>query len=205
MSSTNRYDQLPNARIDSSRIPAPLQPLLPFARAWGIMGDDALERAVRAVSRDEIARVVEAARPVRDLIFDFAHRSVGVVREEEPLATYLWSSFPLYLAPARRPAWLRVDRLLGEHSIQADTADGRIEFQRRLEDRRRESEVADEWAVFRRGWKLGASDFAQRLAERLGRNGHAHERARERSETDEQADRRRPATKHERTSECQRH
>ena len=30
---------------------------------------------------------------------------------------------------------MRVDRLLGEHAIQADTAEGRIEFQRRLEDR----------------------------------------------------------------------
>jgi len=120
---------------------------------------------------------------------DYVHLNpfrAGLVAPDAPLSAYPWSSYPLYLAPARRPAWLRVDRLLGEHSINADTAEGRIEWQRRMEDRRREGEAADEWAVFRRGWKLGASDFAQRLAERLGRRGHRHELARERKETDAQ-------------------
>lgn len=39
-------------------------------------------------------------------------------------------------------------------------------------------------AVLRRGWRLGAADFLQRLTERLGRRGHPHELARERRETD---------------------
>jgi len=30
-------------------------------------------------------------------------------------------------APAHRPAWLRVDRLPGEHGIQKDTAAGRAQ------------------------------------------------------------------------------
>jgi hypothetical protein len=35
---------------------------------------------------------------------------------EDRLLSYPWSSFPWYLAaPQHRPAWLRVDRLLGEH------------------------------------------------------------------------------------------
>ena len=120
---------------------------------------------------------------------DYVHLNpfrAGLIAPEQPLSAYLWSSYPCYLAPTRRPAWLRVDRLLGEHAIETDNAEGRIEFQRRLEDRRRENEAADQWAVFRRGWKLGASDFAQRLAERLGRAGQVHEVARERQETDEQ-------------------
>lgn len=78
-----------------------------------------------------------------------------------------------------------MDRLLGGHGIQADTAEGRIQFQARMEERRGEGEAVGEWAAFRRGWRLGAEDFAQRLSERLGRRGHQHELARERSETDE--------------------
>ena len=37
-----------------------------------------------------------------------------------------WSSFPEYLKSASgRPAWLRVDRLLGEHGIPKDSPAGR--------------------------------------------------------------------------------
>jgi REP element-mobilizing transposase RayT len=104
----------------------------------------------------------------------------------QPLSAYAWSSYPLYLRPARRPGWLRVDRLLGEHGVQEDSAEGRIHFQRRMEDRRREGGEPAAWAAFRRGWRLGAEDFAQRLSERLGRRGRKHEHARERREMDEQ-------------------
>ena len=54
-----------------------------------------------------------------------------------------------------------------------------------MEARRPEREVPTKWTVFRRGWRLGAEDFAQRLSERLGRRGQRHEQARERRETDE--------------------
>ena len=109
----------------------------------------------------------------------------GLLPADQPLAAYAWSSYPLYLRSGRRPAWLRVDRLLGEHGIQADTAEGRIQFQTRMEERRREGEAVAEWAAFRRGWRLGAGDFPQRLSERLGRRGQKHEAASERKETDE--------------------
>ncbi len=45
---------------------------------------------------------------------------------EEPLKAFAWSSYPDYLkAPAKRPWWLRVNRLLGEHRIAKDSAFGR--------------------------------------------------------------------------------
>ena len=119
---------------------------------------------------------------------DYVHLNpvrAGLLPADQPLSAYAWSSYPLYLRAGLRPAWLRVDRLLGEHGIQADTAEGRIQFQARMEERRREGEAAGEWAAFRRGWRLGAEDFAQRLSERLGRRGQKHEAAKERKETDE--------------------
>ena len=120
---------------------------------------------------------------------DYVHLNpvrAGLVTADQPLSAYEWSSYPVYLRPAKRPAWLRVDRLLGEHGMQEDTADRRIHFQARMEERRKEGREPEAWAAFRRGWRLGAEDFAQRLSERLGRRGQKHEQARERRETDEQ-------------------
>src|SRR5256885_1150202 len=43
-------------------------------------------------------------------------------------------SFPYYLAsPAHRPKWVRVDRLLGEHGLQGDSAATREQFERQME------------------------------------------------------------------------
>lgn len=120
---------------------------------------------------------------------DYVHLNpirAGLVPADQPVAAYPWSSYPLYLAPARRPTWLRVDRLLGAHGIQSDTAKGRNQFQQRMEQRRSDGEAPGQWDAFRRGWRLGAADFVQRLTERLGRAGHKDELARQRDETDTQ-------------------
>jgi hypothetical protein len=60
-----------------------------------------------------------------------------LLRPEERLLAYPWSSFGYYLAaPEHRPEWMRVDRLLGEHGLPQDTALARQEFERRMEARR---------------------------------------------------------------------
>jgi hypothetical protein len=52
---------------------------------------------------------------------------------------YPWRSFGRYLtAPEHRPGWTRIERLLGEHGIQKDSAIGRQEFGRHMEVRRLE-------------------------------------------------------------------
>ena len=49
---------------------------------------------------------------------DYVHLNparAGLLGPEQPLASFPWSSYPRYLSgPAQRPAWLRVERLLGE-------------------------------------------------------------------------------------------
>ena len=118
---------------------------------------------------------------------DYVHLNpvrAGLVAPDLPLASFAWSSLPLYLSPRRRPVWLRVDRLLGEHGIQEDSAKGRIQFKQRMEQRRSEGEAPEMLAALRRGWRLGGSDFLQRLTERLGRRGQPHELASQRGETD---------------------
>jgi hypothetical protein len=41
-----------------------------------------------------------------------------LLRPEQPLCEYRWSTWPEYLkSPGKRPEWLRVDRLLGEYHV----------------------------------------------------------------------------------------
>jgi REP element-mobilizing transposase RayT len=87
---------------------------------------------------------------------------------KERLLEYPWSSLVWYLAaPQHRPAWLRVDRLLGEHGIQEDSAAGRQEFERRMERRRLEAGDGQEWKPLERGWFLGSQAFRAKLLERM--------------------------------------
>jgi hypothetical protein len=92
------------------------------------------------------------------------------------LLEYPWSSFGGYLTePRHRPKWLRVDRLLGEHGISADTAESRREFELRMEKRRTEEGDPNQWKGMRRGWCVGSPEFKQAMLERLhGNLGSGH-------------------------------
>ena len=53
-----------------------------------------------------------------------------LLRPEQPLSDYGWSSYPEYLkGPRKRPGWLRVDRLLGEWA--------KVQFERTVAERGR--------------------------------------------------------------------
>ena len=87
---------------------------------------------------------------------DYVHLNpvrARLLGSEERLLAYPWSSFGWYLsAPEHRPGWMRVDRLLGEHGIQQDSAAGRQEFERHMEARRLEEADEEELKPLRRGW-----------------------------------------------------
>jgi len=120
---------------------------------------------------------------------DYVHLNpvrAGILKAEERLLAYPWSSLPAYLAaPEHRPQWVRVDRLLGEHGLQEDTAASREEFERRMEARRLEEADEEEIKALRRGWCLGSEPFRQKMLElmegKLGEN-HSGELHRETAE-----------------------
>jgi len=95
-------------------------------------------------------------------VCDYVHLNpvrAGLVGTEQSLQTYPWSSYPLYLQePAGRPAWLRVDRLLGEWGIPKDSPAGREQFAGRMEARRR---AEDSGGYEPEGWCLGSEEFRQ--------------------------------------------
>ena len=118
---------------------------------------------------------------------DYVHLNpvrAGLVEREEGLETYVWSSYPAYLQPGLRPAWLRTDRLLGEHGLDEKRRGARKEFARRMHTQRDEAPHGGE-TVFPRGWRLGGEDFVEWLSVKLARRGRPSERAGERRETDE--------------------
>jgi putative transposase len=115
---------------------------------------------------------------------DYVHLNPArakLVAADVPLQSFAWSSWPAYLlAPSKRPAWLRVDRLLGAWGIPEDSPAGRQRFEQALEERRG-AEEGEEFKPIRRGWCLGEETFREELltqmSERMGAEHYGEERA----------------------------
>jgi putative transposase len=82
-----------------------------------------------------------------------------------PLESYAGSSFPAYLAPALRPPWLRLDRVLGALTL-LDSPSGRRAYAEQVMERARQAlaptegrEPRRQWEAIRRGWCLGSEGF----------------------------------------------
>lgn len=121
-------------------------------------------------------------------VCDYVHLNpvrACLLRGEQPLTDYPWSSYPAYLqAPSKRPVWLRVDRLLGELGIGRDDARGRRGFAEAMEARRRRNQP-DEWKAVRRGWFLGGAALREQLLAQMGQGVGEHHGGEEKRETAE--------------------
>jgi len=109
-------------------------------------------------------------------VCDYVHLNPArakLLKPEQKLSAYRWSSYPAYLGPpSRRPAWLRMDRLLGECGIRRDDRKGRVELQRIMEQRRQEK--PEDLKKLRRGWCWGGADFRETLLAMLGEEAGEH-------------------------------
>jgi REP element-mobilizing transposase RayT len=104
-----------------------------------------------------------------------------LVVADATLKSFAWSSWPAsLLARSKRPAWLRVDRLLGQWGMPKDSPAGRQRLERALEERRGLAE-GDEFKPIRRGWCLGEQKFREELlaqmSEQMGAEHYGEERA----------------------------
>lgn len=86
----------------------------------------------------------------------------GLLRPEQPLQAYPWSSYPLYLHEGARPEWLRIDRLLGEWGLRWDAPGAGARFGEVMEARRH-GELEEEFKPVRRAWCLGSQPFRAEL------------------------------------------
>ena len=117
-------------------------------------------------------------------VCDYVHLNpvrAQLLTDAEPLRSYAWSSYAHYLqAPGRRPAWARVDRLLGEMGIPQYSAAGRRQFEAGMEERRRRDAPGD-WQGG--GWCLGDEEFRQELLAQMEPKLGRHHGGPERQET----------------------
>ena len=122
-------------------------------------------------------------------VCDYVHLNpvrAHLLRPQQPLEEFEWSSYPEYLKRAgRRPAWLRVDRLLGELGIQRDDAAGRRRFAEAMTERRGKDQPG-EWKALRRGWFLGGAALKKELLEMMAEEMGDHHGGEEKQESDEQ-------------------
>jgi putative transposase len=120
-------------------------------------------------------------------VCDYVHLNPArakLLKRDQPLSVFAWSSWPTYLAaPSQRPAWLRVDRLLGEHGIPKDSPAGRRELEGRLEAQRVAEETGD-YKPIRRGWCLGGEAFREELLGKMSERRGAEHYGAERAESD---------------------
>jgi REP element-mobilizing transposase RayT len=97
---------------------------------------------------------------------DYVHLNpvrAGIVSPEAPLEGYPWSSYPLYIGqPARRPKWLRVDRLMGEWHIEWDSGEAGARFAQCVEARRR-SEAKEQYEPLPEAWCVGSDSFQKQM------------------------------------------
>ena len=107
-------------------------------------------------------------------VCDYVHLNPArakLVRKEESLRTYRWSSWPGYLkGPGKCPAWLRKERLLGEYHLPKDSATGRRRLEETLEQRRG-AEDQQEYKAIRRGWFLGDEALKKELMAQMSEKG----------------------------------
>jgi putative transposase len=116
-------------------------------------------------------------------VCDYVHLNPArakLLAPTQPLRDYRWSSWPEYLKrPAKRWPWLEVGRLLGEYRIPKDSAAGRRQLERALDERRARETEAD-YRPLRRGWCLGTKSFREELLgqmkERMGAEHYGVER-----------------------------
>ena len=110
-------------------------------------------------------------------VCDYVHLNPAraeLIRTQSPLKTFRWSSWSYYLsAPSNRPAWLYVNRLLGEYRIPKDNPAGRRRLESDLEGRRA-NETNDDYRPIRRGWFFGEDDIKKELLQQMDHLGPEH-------------------------------
>jgi REP element-mobilizing transposase RayT len=132
------------------------------------------------------ALMVDGRNGYLKTVCDYAHLNpvrAKLLKPKARLSDYRWSSYGEYLkAAGKRPAWLRVDRLLGEWGIPKDSVAGRARFEEAMESRRTE---ALDFKPIRRGWCYGSPEFRQELLAAVGESCGSQVRGEERRESDE--------------------
>jgi len=106
---------------------------------------------------------------------DYIHLNparAGLLKEEQKLVSYRWSSFPAHVgAPRKRPPWLKSEWVLAGVG-ETDAARGRNAYratmQKRCEEERNGGAIEEGMLkALRRGWCFGSESFREAILERM--------------------------------------
>lgn len=113
-------------------------------------------------------------------VCDYVHLNpvrARLLKAEQRLKEYRWSSYPEYLrAAGQRAEYLRVDRLFGEWGMATDKLSGRRQFEAAMEQRKQQetSQQNQDWKELRRGWCWGEKRFREELLSLIGEKQGEH-------------------------------
>lgn len=99
---------------------------------------------------------------------DYIHLNpvrAGMIKLDERLFDYRWSSYRWYAMKKERPVWFEATRVLGELGL-SDTAEARRRYAERMRARAMEERTGRNGAAnerLRRGWCLGGPSFRERI------------------------------------------
>jgi putative transposase len=125
-------------------------------------------------------------------VCDYVHLNpvrAKLLRREQPLKAYRWSSWLECLKPPRkRHPWMRVDRLMGEWGIRQDSAAGRRLWEATFEQHRELDQAREkgDWQRLRRGWCLGSKAFKTEMLDLIGERQDQRDPGAEMMESEEQ-------------------
>ena len=114
-------------------------------------------------------------------VCDYIHLNpvrAKLLTQEQMLADYPWSSYPLYLLPpTQRPTWLEARPLMGEKGVQVDNTAGRRRFELLMEDRKlqEDAETIEEYEAIRKGWFFGDDANRKEVLVKLDTPSENHE------------------------------
>ncbi len=97
----------------------------------------------------------------------------GMLRADQPLRSYPWSSYPALVAQAKLPPWLCRARLFSSYGLRNGGRNARRRYEQLMERLREdlphrggERVSAGDWEPLRRGWYLGNDVFRDWLMNR---------------------------------------
>ena len=102
--------------------------------------------------------------------------------ESGKLSDFRPSSYPCYMRPSERPAWLVAERVLNSLGFE-DTTSGRTKYRNYMAKRILEiahsdcpSEADETWGKIRRGWIFGSETFCAKMRDAVDRAATGHRR-----------------------------
>src|SRR5260370_28824129 len=109
-STGRRYAELPGVKIRTEKIPAALSQIIEDAKAWAIIGETGVEKAIRKIKLEEMEGLLSAALPLKEQIRIFALESEGASQTPVPDEVVLFQVFLWVLQRIESTVLLRKSR-----------------------------------------------------------------------------------------------